>query len=219
MLTRVAPTINTRTNPDLTPGASHISNHVPFSQAFTINGGSDITVQLWLRRFAPTNSGSRTAKVEIFNGATGVSLGSTTQTWAVSGMQLITFTIPIAAAQNFAVGDFVQAVLTNEPVSAGNIRMRTFRTNINSQVQMDTNTVINVDTVGVFAAAFPSTTQFPSYAPGSTVFIRATVSDPFGNADITSSDISITDSALVDQVTKCCDDIEVATPSSATRSI
>jgi len=66
----------------------------------------------------------------------------------------------------------------------------------------------------VFAQAYPGTLQFPSYAPGSTVYIRATVSDPFGSADISSADISLTDSASLTQINNQAM-LSVATPDSS----
>ena len=213
VLTRVAPG-NTIT-PNITPGASHTSVQAAFSSAFTINAGSDITVQLWLRRFTPNNSGVRTATVELFNTGTGSSLGSDSVTWDAGGMILQTFTIPVASAQNFSAGQAIRLVLSNDASSAGSIRVRTNRTGINSQIQIDTSTVINLDDVGIFSAAYPATTQFKTYSPGSTVYLRTTVSDPFGTADINSVDVTVTDPSAV-QVFSTNLTAPVATPSTST---
>lgn len=196
VLTRVPPSSNadnTITNPDIAPGLSYTSNQAQFELPFMINAGSSITVQLWLRRM-PNNSGARTVTVELFNGGTGASLGSNTQGWNQNQMRLITFTIPVVTAHNFATGDFIQLVLTNDNVVAGeDIRMRTFRAGNNSRIDIDTSTVINIDEMGVYTAAYPDVTQFKTYTPGATVYLRARVSDPFGNADISSVDITVTD--------------------------
>lgn len=212
-LTRVAPG-NTIT-PNITPGASHTSVQAAFSSAFTINAGSNITVQLWLRRFSPNNSGVRTATVELFNTGTGSSLGSDSVTWDAGGMILQTFTIPVASAQNFSAGQAIRLVLSNDASSAGSIRVRTNRTGINSQIQMDTSTVINLDDVGIYTAAYPATSQFKTYSPGSTVYLRTTVSDPFGNADINSVDVTVTEPSSV-QVFSTNLIAPVATPSTST---
>lgn len=213
VLTRVAPG-NTIT-PNITPVASHTSVQAAFSSAFTINAGSDITVQLWLRGFTPNNSGVRTATVELFNTGTGSSLGSDSVTWDAGGIILQTFTIPVASAQNFSAGQAIRLVLSNDASSAGSIRVRTNRTGINSQIQIDTSTVINLDDVGIFSAAYPATTQFKTYSPGSTVYLRTTVSDPFGNADINSVDVTVTDPSPV-QVFSTNLTVPVATPSTST---
>ncbi len=214
-LTRSGPTSNAD-NTAVTFGVGSsitVDQGITFQAPFTITGGTIIDAQLWLRRI-PNNSGARTVQIEVFNGVTGASLGSNTQTWNANNMQLIIFSIALASDTNFAVGDFVRLVITN--VSGGDVRLRTFRSAQNSQLQMQSNTVINVDSIAVFSAAYPATTQFTSYEPGSTVFIRSTVSDPFGSADITSANITITDSIPVAQVTNAAM-ASVDTPTGATR--
>jgi hypothetical protein len=63
----------------------------------------------------------------------------------------------------------------------------------NSFIALNSNTVINVDSLNVYNAAYPAVTTQPSYIPGSTVFVRAVVSDPFGSFDINGANIVITD--------------------------
>ena len=212
LLTRVAPTVNTRTNPDIPPGSTYTLNQAPFELPFTINSGSNIVVQMWLRRMT-SNSGNHTATVELFNGAS--SLGSDSQSWNVNGMQLIVFTIPVLSAHSFSAGEFISLVITSDAGNAGNVRMRTFRNGINARIDMETGTVINLDEVGVYSAAYPATTQFNTYSPGSTVYLRTTVSDPFGNADISSVDISVTDPTPA-QVFTTNITVPTATPAAAT---
>ena len=211
-LTRVIPAVNTNTA-NFGVGSSITANQaITFQAPFTITGGSTINVQLHLRR--RSGGGSRTVQVELFNAGTGTSIGTNTQTWNAGGWQFITFPITIAADANFAVGDYVRLVVTN--AAGGNVQMGTLRNGQNSQVQMQSSTVINVDSVGVYSAAYPSTTQFTSYSPGSTIYIRATVSDPFGNADITGSTITITDPTPAVQVNNV-PMTSVATPTGDTR--
>jgi hypothetical protein len=82
---------------------------------------------------------------------------------------------------------------------------------------MQSSTVINVDNIDVFAAAYPATTQFSSYEPGSTVYVRATVSDPFGSADITSANITLTDATPAVQVNNAVMAVVDPSPTGATR--
>ena len=225
-LTRIAPT--SRTDSSIFSGGSFIDiNQTPvFQSPFTISGGSTVTVSLHVAR--RNASGSRRVQVELLNGNTGAPIGigidtgdgagpgSTSQSWNVPRYQYLNFQYTIPFDVTFNTNEFIRIRVTNTTPLGRSIQVRSLRGGNISQVLMDTSTVINIDSIGVFAAAFPSTAQFPSYAPGSTVFIRATVSDPFGNADITSSDISITDSASAAQVTNAAM-TSVATPSGATR--
>jgi uncharacterized repeat protein (TIGR01451 family) len=206
---------NTRTNPDIAPGLTHTSNQAAFESPFRINASSNIVIQLWLRRMT-NNSGNHTVTVELFNGGSATSLGSDTQSWDVNGMQLITFIIPVGVtAHDFVAGDFISLVITSDAGNASDVRMRTIRNGIISQIQIDTSTVINLDDVGIFSAAYPATTQFKTYSPGSTVYLRTTVSDPFGNADIDSVDVTVTDPSPV-QVFSTNLTAPVATPSAST---
>ncbi|PCI08615.1 MAG: hypothetical protein COB77_01980 [Gammaproteobacteria bacterium] len=191
-LTRVPPAANTTTE-NITGGSTFTLNQsIVFQAPFSITGGSVTNVQLRVRR---NGGGARTMQVQIFNGNTGALIGTNATTWNVGNWQTIQVPITIASTENFSTSDFVRIVLTNTSANNGNIQLRTLQGAIRSEVQMQSNTVINIDTINVFSAAYPGVTQFTSYEPGSTVFIRATVSDPFGNADITSAIITITDSA------------------------
>ena len=69
------------------------------------------------------------------------------------------------------------------PVSGGN----------NSRLNLDSSNVIYVESLEFYDAAYPGGAINTKTIPGSTVYIRSTVSDPFGSFDITSANIDITD--------------------------
>jgi hypothetical protein len=213
-LSRIQPGADTRSNNIAGAATFTLNQGLVFQAPFTITSGSTTTVQLLMRRRG--GGGARTVQAELFNGNTATLIGSNSITWNANGWQTIQVPISIAAAANFAVGDFVRIVLTNTSTNNRNIQLRTLRGGIRSEVQMQSSTVVNVDSIDIFSAAFPATTKFSSYEPGSTVFIRATVSDPFGNADITGANITITDTIPVVQVTNVVM-TSVATPTVATR--
>ncbi len=211
-LTRVIPTTNTRTG-NFGGGSSVTINQTPVFQApFSITGGSTVNVQLWLRN--RNGGGNRTARVELYNGKTGTLIGSNSQSW--SGRRFLTFPINVVSSQNFSIGDFVRIVITNTSANGRNIRLNTLRNGNNSQLQMQTTTVVNVNSIAVYAAAYPALNQFTSYTLGSSIFIRATTSDPFGNADISSATITITDAANSIKINNALM-TSVATPTGATR--
>ncbi len=63
-----------------------------------------------------------------------------------------------------------------------------------SQVVLDAATVINVDSVEFYDADYSSGGSIlANTTPGTTVYIRSVISDPFGNFDITSANIDIID--------------------------
>lgn len=65
--------------------------------------------------------------------------------------------------------------------------------NARSTISFITPTVINVDSVSVYSAAYGSVTTKATYAPGDHVYVRAVISDPFGQYDITNATLTLTD--------------------------
>src|SRR4029079_5314027 len=63
-----------------------------------------------------------------------------------------------------------------------------------SQVQIATATAIKIDSLGVYGAPYPGGSSLISTPAGQPAYIRFTVSDPFGAADITGADLVIKNS-------------------------
>jgi len=60
-----------------------------------------------------------------------------------------------------------------------------------SLVDLDAETVINVDSVKFYDAAYPGGSEITTALPGTTVWVRADISDPFGSYDISTATIDI----------------------------
>jgi hypothetical protein len=197
------------------------------SNPFTIAGGNDLIVKLRVRR---TSTNASSVQVEVFNGNTGSPIGtavSSSITAFRNVWQTLTLTIPAAsipADVTLGNNDYIQLLITNISTGGGgrNIQVRTLEDTgggviEKSQLQIESSTVINVDSIDVYANPWPDTTQYSSYEPGSTVSIRATVSDPFGNADITSATITIDDPNSPPSLINNAAMTSVDTPASTTR--
>jgi len=65
---------------------------------------------------------------------------------------------------------------------------------------LNSATVVDVNSVQTYNAAYPGGAAQANFSYGSTVYVRAVVSDPFGSFDIASARISILDSASVVRV-------------------
>ena len=65
-------------------------------------------------------------------------------------------------------------------------------TNAQSKITLPASTVIQVNTFGVYDAPYPGGNLVTSPVAGSTLYIRAYVSDPFGSYDITSLGLAVT---------------------------
>jgi hypothetical protein len=211
-------------------GTLTLNQGIVFTAAkpFTITGGNDLIVKLRVRR---TSNSASDVQVEVFNGNTGSPIGaavSSSITAARNVWQTLTLTIPAASIPvdvTLANNDYIQLLITNITTGGGgarNIQVRTLEdvgggVIEKSQLQIESSTVINVDSIGVYANPWPDTTQYSSYTPGSTVYIRATASDPFGSADITSATITIDDPNSPPSLINNAAMTSVATPTSTTR--
>ena len=167
----------------------------------------NIAVPLWLRRNDNTGTNSRTIQVTLANTTTGT-IGSATQTLTTlpsSGSPtLINFVIPNPTTATYPAGSAFRVTITQ---TAPNIAGRTTlvypvgaTAGNYSRVVLNSATVVNVDSVQTFNAAYSGGAAQASFAIGSTVYVRAVISDPFGSFDISAARISITDSASVVRV-------------------
>src|SRR5699024_7131485 len=62
-----------------------------------------------------------------------------------------------------------------------------------SRIELDSATIINVNSVQTWTQAWNGGAQQGTWNPGNALFIRATVSDPFGSFDISGATVSIID--------------------------
>ena len=166
--------------------------------AVTINGaaGTTIPVQLWL---STNNTRTYTLNpITLTCGAT--TLGTlTTGTAALTNgaaAALFTFNLPHTTTQTCAAGSALTLSITNTNAAGAGHYVYVYpapATGNYSNVNILSQNVINVNSIGLYSAAYSSTATLTSVAPGQTVFIRATISDPFGSYDITGATITITD--------------------------
>jgi uncharacterized repeat protein (TIGR01451 family) len=163
-----------------------------------------ISVPLWLRR----NGGgpTRTVQVTLTNTATG-SLGSATQTLTLPASPTPTlhlFVIPNPTTATFPAGSAFRLTITQTaPADTGRttlVQPVGATAGDFSRVVLNSATVVNVDSVQPFSAAYPGGVAQTSFSAGSTVYLRAVVSDPFGSFDIASARVTISDPALVVRV-------------------
>jgi MSHA biogenesis protein MshQ len=110
-----------------------------------------------------------------------------------------TFNLPLAATATCPLGSSWALKIDNPPVNSGG-GTRTIlvypapAAGQTSSVTLPSQNVINVDSATAYTAAYPAVTTAASVAAGSTIYLRAVVSDPFGSFDITSATVGVTDS-------------------------
>lgn len=169
--------------------------------ALNIAAGSTINVDLWLARAGSTTTIDRNVYVRLFKrvGVTDTQIGSTSNTVSFNSTTLARQSFTIAApgfgtAGNLAPGDQLVLRIYNDSDTGGNDRtvlFQQFNAGSGSTVTISTPTVVHVDSIDVYSAAYPSTSQVSAYGQGDTLYVRATVTDPFGFADISGGSIAI----------------------------
>lgn len=166
----------------------------PVTLSPTISASIPVTLYL-----ATNSVRNYSHKIDLLCGATVVSTLTTPTTALTATVTPFTFNLPLAAAFTCPAGSTWSLKMTNTRTGTGTGR------NINvypspaagvSNISLPSQSVINVDTLVAYDATYPAiTTRATPYPSGNTVYLRATVSDPFGNFDITSANITITSPA------------------------
>jgi uncharacterized repeat protein (TIGR01451 family) len=169
------------------------------TQSWTLNpvAAADITIDpavnptvpvyLVLRRNA--TSGNRTIKVDLQCSSGGTIL-TNTQTINLTGTRVLvpfaltTATPPWTTPITCTAGNAWRLTVSNTAVPNDSMRVYVTQLEGVSRVELPASTVINVDSITYYNAAYPGGSVITSITPGQTVYIRAQVSDPFGSYDI-----------------------------------
>ena len=145
---------------------------------------------------------NRTITVTLANTATGM-IDAVTQTFGLPNNSpdgaLRTFLLNVPATATSPAG----SAFTLTMAQGGNgstTRVHPYGNGSPSRVELNSNTVINVDSVTSYDAAFPGGAVTASFFGGSTVHVRAVVSDPFGSFDIAGAQVDLVDANGTTQV-------------------
>ena len=196
----------------LSNGAALLWAQIPALQLPLNLSAGNVPVVLQLRRSG--NPSSRTIRVSLDYDLAGAvtTLGSVDVVLPGTGAagisnsvtRAFTFPVPIAAS-TIPAGAQLRVSVDNDPADTPGRSIYVYPydavTGDTSRVELPATTVINVDSTTVYDAAFPGGAVISSAAPGSTVYVRTVVSDPFGSFDITSSTIDIVDPTATPVVT------------------
>ena len=202
-LSRTMPTASTTTFVDLTSGSS-ATWALTTATAKAITLSSSFAVYLQMRRPSMTGNRTLTLTIDYVNGASTVTLGTYnvpafTMTNAATPVLYGPYAVPLSTSPvTIPVGSTLRLTVKN--TSAAGYLVDVYP-NYNSaayanvsRIQCSPVPVINVDSIGLYSAAYNGGSIVSSVAPGATVYIRTQVSDPFGYADISGATITIIDS-------------------------
>ncbi len=175
-------------------GESDTWTMTPVCQAdITIDGSSGgIPVVLWLSTSA--FSGNREITVELRSDS-GV-IGSLSQIVPVDTIpQEFTFNVPVSGDASLNTGEAITLYIeNNEPRTWRNIIISPEAGGSNSRIDLYAETVINVDSIEFYDAAYPGGGLVNLVKLGETIYVRSVISDPFGSFDISNATLDIIDS-------------------------
>jgi hypothetical protein len=156
---------------------------------FTIKAGNTITITNYITGITGTMPANPNITATLqHNGTNIISMISPTYN---SGTGLLTWTGTLGADITIPAGESIEFDVTN--LQSGT----SFRINYDSQTKpskigLPTTTYVNVSSCNVYTAAYPAGSLVYSGVASNTRYLRAVVNDPFGDADITSFNFTIT---------------------------
>jgi trimeric autotransporter adhesin len=160
--------------------------------ALTLNSGN-FNVNLLLARTGSTTNTSRTVRATLSNSTLGT-IGTTQLSLTSATSTMYSFVLNIAGV-TAPVGSTFSLAVTNLSTGSGtrSVSLTPYTGTTYSRIELNSATVINVNSVQTWTQAWNSGAQQGTWNPGNTLYIRATVSDPFGSFDISGATVSIVD--------------------------
>lgn len=152
--------------------------------------GNCVKVPLYL---SSSVAGASSTTVSLQCSSGGTILTQTQATLALTTTaQLYTFDLQIAANLTCNAGNSWVLKVANSSGTATTTVYPVSGTNV-SNVSLPSLNVISVSSVNYYSTAYPGVVAPGFFIPGSTVYVRAVITDPFGSYDITSATVTIKD--------------------------
>jgi len=110
-----------------------------------------------------------------------------------AGITNILFNVIISSSVTIPAGSSIEMTVNNDSGARNRaIIIHSISGSVNSRVELNSETVIEIDSFNTYDATFSSGGSIPSsFLPGDTVYLRTTISDPFGSYDISDATIDI----------------------------
>ncbi len=155
--------------------------------------GSAITVTSYISAAAGTPvTGMAVTTTLKANGATFATLNNPTVTSLGGTIYKVVWVDTLNSATTIAAGQAVNLLVTTS-VSGLTFKILYDSNTYPSRIELPTTTVIEIDAFDLYDAAYPDGATLTGGTNGDIVYIRATISDPFGASDITTNTLQITD--------------------------
>ncbi len=159
-------------------------------QNFTVKSAQTITIKTHVKIATGSIPNPAAVRATLSSGGTAF-FTSTSATWSIADSSLTwTGTIPTDVTIN--AGQTI-ALLVESDLTTTTFSIRYDAQTKPSAITLPTSTYINVGSIAVYNAAYPGGSVITSSTAGQVVYVRSTVTDPFGSSDITSEEVIITD--------------------------
>ena len=202
---RTTPTTDTTTTID-SQGDSQLFTLSPVLQsALTLDTG-DITASIWVSRGNTSFAGQRIVEATLgYNGALNGTVGTDAVTIQLAGgapnAQYLPFTFNLGAPLVLPANTSLTLMITNDTTITGEtITIHSLLSSNPSLISLNASSPLNplspltITAIEYFTDSADSAgIAITDAAPGDTIWVRATVSDPFGRDDITGATLTIED--------------------------
>ena len=132
-----------------------------------------------------------------------VGLLTVANTSAAESVRTFQFDMAISSAETLLAGDALRLAVTQSRIGGSAVRFPQYRNmrvyssdnGVVSLVALTSNTVISVDLVTIYDNTYPEGNQVTSLNPGTSYYVRAEVTDPFGAYDVTNTRLTVNTAA------------------------
>ncbi len=192
------------------PPSTTFTQTTPFGDDFDMPAGGSVTATFYVNVTAGVLPALPDVEAEIRDGA-GTIITLTNPTF---GGGILTFGGVLPANRTVLAGEQIEVEITSNEAGA-TFEIQYDSTTAPSQIGLPTTSAIAVESIEIYDAPFPGGSLLTGALNGQTVYVRTTISDPFGPSDITSADLTITDPSLGTIVANLTDVDSVATTASS----
>lgn len=173
--------------------------------ALTVDGSTATTIDVTLNLGEVGTGSNRDFTISLISSDGGIGTFATAAFTNINLNPQVTSTYTLAITTTpgadfvLSAGSTITLSIQNNTTGSGNRRIWVYPNG--SFVNLPSNTIINVDSVAFHDAAYAAVSVITGALTGSTVYVRAVVSDPFGSYDITSAAVTLLDPSSTPVVT------------------
>jgi hypothetical protein len=181
---------------DASSSTNTFTQSIPMRSDFDMSSGQDIVVTAYINvsTGTPSTTSDITASL-TYDSGTLLNLSNPTSVTSESGnIYKVTWEATLGSNTTIATGEAVSLDITDNDASLDFQLRYDGSGTYASKIDLSTDTVIDITDIGIYDASGDGNGNLiTSATDGDTVYLRVTVTDPFGEEDITGLDLVISD--------------------------